>query len=233
MPATVETIPDADWAEQVAKRLAQQIAPGKRLCLATGHTPTPVYRHIAETVSLDGLSLFLLDEFGGLPLGDPGRCQSMLSRDLLDGCAGSPVVHVPDVDAAVSDEAAARYGDMIRDGGIDLAIVGLGGNGHIGMNEPGTTIDQPTRVVDLSVATSEGAASYGATVSPTWGITVGMAELMAAGEVWVLVTGGHKTDILNRALHGPVDPEAPVSFLTEHPNCTFLADESAGIIGAA
>lgn len=233
MTATVETFPDADWAEHVAGMLAQQIEPGRRLCLATGHTPTPVYSRIAETVSLDGLSVFLLDEFGGLPVGDPGRCLSMLSRDLLDGCDGSPVVHAPDVDAAESGEAAERYGEVVREGGIDLAIVGMGGNGHIGMNEPGTTIDQPTRVVDLSVATSEGAVSYGATVTPTWGITVGMAELMAAGEVWVLVTGGHKTDILNRALHGPVDPEAPVSFLTEHPNCTFLVDESAGIIGAA
>jgi glucosamine-6-phosphate deaminase len=233
MAATVETFPDTDWAEQVAERLSRQISPGRRLCLATGNTPTPVYRRIAGAVSLDGLSLLLLDEFGGLPVGDPGRCLSMLARDLLDRCDGSPVVIAPDVDAALPDEAAARYGEVVRDGGIDLAIVGVGGNGHVGMNEPGTTIDQPTRVVDLSVATSEGAASYGATVAPTWGITVGMAELMAATEVWVLVTGGHKTDILNRALHSPVDPEAPVSFLTEHPNCTFLVDESAGIIGAA
>jgi len=87
-------------------------------------------------------------------------------------------------------------------------------------------------MVDLSSTTSRGALSYGASVPPAWGITVGMAELMSAGEVWVLATGEHKTDILNRALHGPVDPEAPASFLTEHANCTFLIDESAGVIGA-
>jgi len=156
----------------------------------------------------------------------------MLTKDLLDRSDGSPLVHAPDVDAADPGEAAARYGELVASSGIDLAVVGIGGNGHIGMNEPGSTIEQQTRVVDLSPMTSEGALSYGATVMPTWGITVGMAELMAAGELWVLATGGHKTDILNRALHGPVDPEAPASFLTEHDNCTFFVDESAGIIGA-
>jgi glucosamine-6-phosphate deaminase len=232
MGVGVETFPDHDWAEEVAARLAEVISPGRRLCLATGNTPTPVYRGVAGRVSLDGISLFLLDEYGGLPANDPGRCLSMLNRDLLEGSQGSPVVQAPDVDAADPGEAAARYGELVRSAGIDLAIVGIGGNGHIGMNEPGTDVDQPTRVVYLTPATSESALSYGAAAIPTWGITVGMAELMSAGQVWVLATGGHKTDILNRALHGPVDAEAPASFLTEHPHCTFFVDESAGIIGA-
>jgi glucosamine-6-phosphate deaminase len=232
MAAGVETFPDHDWAEEMAARLAGVISPGRRLCLATGSTPTPLYRRIAGHVSLEGLDIFLLDEYGGLPVDDPGRCRSMLARDLLEGSQGSPIVHSPEVDATDPWEAAARYGELVRSGGIDLAIVGIGGNGHIGMNEPGTHVDQPTRVVDLAPSTSESALSYGASAIPTWGITVGMAELMSAGEVWVLATGGHKTDILNRALHGPVDAEAPASFLTEHPNCTFLVDESAGVIGA-
>ena len=80
---------------------------------------------------------------------------------------------------------------------------------------------------DMRMARSVGALGVGIESS------IGSrAELMAAGEVWVLATGGHKTDILNRVLHGPVDPEAPASFLTEHDNCTFFVDESAGIIGA-
>ena len=228
----VEVFPDADWADRVAERLGGQIETGKRLCLATGSTPTPVYQRTARRVSLDGLIVFLLDEFGGLAPDDPGRCAAMLHRDLIDPASGSPAVHVPDVDATDPWAAASRYGEVIGEGGIDLAIVGLGTNGHVGMNEPGTSADQPTRVVDLNPATSEGALAYGATVAPTWGITVGIAELMEATEVWVLVTGGHKTDILNRTLHGPVDPEVPASFLTEHSNCVFYVDESADLIGA-
>lgn len=232
MKARVEVLPDVEWAGRVADRLATAIQPGRRICLPTGNTPAPVYRRVAETCSLEGLTLFLLDEFGGLPPGDVGRCATMLSRDLLDLVLGSPTVHIPDVDAADPRSAAVRFGELIDDGGLDLAVVGLGSNGHVGMNEPGTTIEQPTRVVDLATSTSEGARSYGASIAPTWGITVGMAELMEASEVWVLVTGGHKTDILNRVLHAPVDPEAPASFLTEHHNCVFIVDESAGLTGA-
>ncbi len=232
MTATVEVVPDTDWPGQVAERLAATMTLGRRICLPTGNTPAPVYRRLAEISSLDGLTLFLLDEFGGLPPGDPGRCETMLSRDLLGPTPGSPEVHIPDVDSPSPETAASHFGDLVADGGLDLAVVGLGSNGHVGMNEPGTTIDQSTRVVDLAPSTSEGARSYGATITPTWGITVGMAELMEAREVWVLVTGAHKTDILNRVLHGPVDPEAPGSFLTEHHNCVFLVDESAGLTGA-
>lgn len=228
----VEVFPDAEWADRVASRLLEELTPGKRLCLPTGRTPTPVYRRLAETASLDGLDLFLLDEFGGLAVHDPGRCASMLARDLIDDAQGSPVVHVPDVDATDPSVAATDYGRLIASGGIDLAIVGLGANGHVAMNEPGTTVDQPTRVVDLAPGTSEGALAYGARIAPTWGITVGMAELMEANEVWVLVTGSDKTDILNRTLHGPVDSDVPASFLTEHRNCTFYIDESADFTGA-
>jgi glucosamine-6-phosphate deaminase len=151
----------------------------------------------------------------------------MLARDLLDRAGGHPLVQAPEVDAAEPKEAAERYGRLVGDGGIDLAIVGLGANGHIGMNEPGATAEMGTRVVTLAPTTAENARRYGASVTPTWGITVGIAELMAARAVWVLVTGSHKTDILKRTLHGAVDSEVPATFLTEHSACTFFVDQAA------
>ena len=227
MTASVETFPSVDFAAGVASQVQNALAPGIRLCLATGNTPTPVYERVAAETALDGLEIFLLDEFGGLPRDDPGRCISMLARDLLDRAEGHPVVHGPEVDAPDPNQAAERYRQLVADGGIDLAIVGLGANGHVGMNEPGTTVEMGTRVVTLEPTTSENASRYGAGMTPTWGITVGMAELMAARDVWVLVTGAHKTDILNRTLHGAVDSDVPATFLTEHPSCTFYVDESA------
>jgi glucosamine-6-phosphate deaminase len=227
LTASVETYPNADFAEQVAARFHGMVVPGRRFCLATGSTAAPVHERIAAETSLDGLEILLLDEFGGLPRDDPGRCTSMLARALLDRAKGQLEFHAPDVDAPDPNQAAADYRKLVADGGIDLAIVGLGANGHVGMNEPGTTAEMPTRVVTLEPTTSDNARRYGASVAPTWGITVGMAELMAAGEVWVLVTGSHKTDILNRTLHGAVDSEVPATFLTEHPTCTFLVDEAA------
>lgn len=232
MTFSVETIADSDWAGVVAARFQSRMFPDMRVCLPTGRTPEPLYEAVASRTSLAGLTIFLLDEFGGLPPDDPGRCSSMLTRDLLTLAGGDPTVHVPDVDAEDPHRAAAVHGDRITGGGLDLAIVGLGANGHIGMNEPGTTIDLGTRVVDLDSSTTANAASYGASVPPTWGITVGMAEIMAAEEVWLVATGAHKRDILNRTLHGPVGSEVPATFLTEHPRCVFFVDESAGSTGA-
>lgn len=228
MTSHVETLANEEWAAAVAALLDQRARPGIRLCLPTGQTPTPLYAATARRTSFEDVTVFLLDEFGGLPEDDPARCMSMLNRDLLSRVDGSPVVHAPDVDARDPDQAAESYGDLVSDGGLDLAIVGLGANGHVGMNEPGSTIDQTTRVVRLARSTSEHASEYGASAPPTWGITVGLAELMDANEVWVLVTGAHKADILDRTLHGAVDSDVPATFLTTHPNCTFLVDESAG-----
>ena len=229
MKVTLEVLPDCTWAAAVAGHLASRIRPGSRLCLPAGNTPTPMYAELAESASLDEVTIFLLDEFGGLPDGDPGRCASMLARDLLAGADGRPLVHVPDVDASDPAHAADRYGELIDSGGLDLAVVGLGSNGHIGMNEPGATADLSTRVVTLETSTSSNAAGYGATLSPTWGITVGICELMEAEEVWVLVTGAHKTGILRRTIDGPVGAEVPATFLTTHPNSVFFVDESAGV----
>lgn len=231
MTCSIETIADAEWAASVADRFDGMVRPGMQLCLATGNTTTPFYAEVAGRTSLDDLTLFLLDEFGGLPDGDPGRCMSMLSRDLLRRANTTPTVHGPDVDADDPEAAADHYRTLIENSGLDLAIVGLGANGHIGMNEPGSTVDLSTRVVTLDPSTSENAAAYGATVPPTWGITVGMSELMESREVWVLVTGEHKTDILNRTLRGPVDAGVPATYMTQHSNCTFFADESAADTG--
>lgn len=225
--ARVESFDDTTWAGVVAAALVAQARPGARICLATGRTPAPVFEVVAKHSALDGMTILLLDEFGGLPAGDPGRCVSMIRRDLLDRCRGRPRLLAPDVDTPDPIEAARHYGALVAKGGIDLAVVGLGANGHVGMNEPGSNADLPTRVVGLSPATAEGAARYGATTAPTWGITVGLAELMEAGEVWVLVTGRHKRAILDATLEGPVGPELPASFLTAHHNAVFFTDHSA------
>jgi len=223
----VEALADDVWAATLADRFSTTAHDGARLCLATGATVTPFYAAVAERKSLGGFTIFLLDEFGGLPERDPGRCETMIRRDLLSKASGRPRVRLPDVDAADPDQEADRYGALIADGGLDLAIVGLGANGHIGMNEPGSTADLTTRVVDLDSSTSENATSYGASARPTWGITVGLAELLAATELWLLVTGAHKREILRRTLENPIGPTVPATFLRGHQNAKLFADRSA------
>jgi glucosamine-6-phosphate deaminase len=101
-------------------------------------------------------------------------------------------------------------------------------NGHVGLNEPGSGPDSPTRVVGTAAATQEAALRrYGAGRAPVTGITLGMDRLLAAGEIWLLVTGSRKADILARALNGPEGDDCPASFLRRHPRLWVIADEGA------
>ena len=230
MTLSLEVFADQVWAERSAERFERFVSSGAdlRLCLPTGVTVMPFYREVARRANLDQVTIFLLDEFGGLPEGDPGRCETMLRRYLIDLVESEPKLMVPDVDASDPDAEAARYQRKIEDGGLDLAILGLGGNGHVGMNEPGSGRHSATRVVSLAPSTSRHAQeAYGATRPPDWGLTVGLDQLLAAREVWLLVTGAHKAQILKKTLTAPVGPDIPATFLREHSNAYVLADESA------
>lgn len=210
-----------DWPGVVAQRLNRRLLdrPGLRLCLATGNTTKPVY---ADTRMIGEPEIFLLDEFGGLPGNDPARCSAMLRRALP-----GQEFHAPDVDSLDTAAAALEYGRLIDQRGLDLALVGLGRNGHLGMNEPGSTRDSATRVVDLAESTASGALDYGATIRPEWGITIGIRELLETRELWLLVTGRHKRDVLTRTMTGQIGPELPATFVREHPNAFVLADTAA------
>jgi len=228
----VEVFSDESWAAAVAalwrEKLAQQ--PHSALILPTGETTTPVYRLIAADDVLAAADLFLLDEFG-LPTGHPARCDSMIQRDLL-GLLPRPAhsFHALDIDADDLDAECRRYEELVRSRGIDLALLGLGGNGHLGLNEPGSGPDTVTRVVELTPETGERAGAYGGQAFPTWGVTMGISTLLAADELWLLVTGSHKAEILRRALTADIGPEVPATFLRTHPGAMVLADESAAAL---
>ncbi len=230
----IETLGRDEWAPAVGARLVEFLPRGRhrRVCFATGSTPDPAYAAFAAGGgTLADTEVFLLDEFM-LPESDPGRCDEMLARALLDLCPSPPLaLHTFDVSAKSLDDECRRYEQLLEQGGLDLAILGLGGNGHIGMNEPGSSADTPTRVVDLHPTTRQNAARYGATSPPSRGVTVGMRSVLAAAEIWLLVTGEHKAAILNEVLTGPIGPDVPASFLRNHPNATVISDEAATIIG--
>jgi len=231
----VEIIPAASWATQVAAELAERLreTPGLRICLPTGETPGPFYDAVAAldaagNVTFADATLVLLDEYVGLPSGDPARCDAQIRERLVGRLATPPAAfHVIEVDA-LAPEAAAAAIDAVAARGLDLAILGLGINGHIGMNEPGSTDASPTRVVALEAPTRQVAVErYGARVTPVAGITIGMDRLLAAGELWLLVTGARKAEVLDRTLHGPVGPDCPGSYLRAHPRLTVFADDAA------
>lgn len=223
----------AAWAGAVAEAFIErlQAEPRLRVCLPTGDTPSPLYeelvaREVRGDVSFAQATVVLLDEWADLPPGDPARCDVRLRRELLDRLAPPPRFVRIDVDGS-DDESAARAHDVAaRD--LDLAIVGLGMNGHVGFNEPGSRPDDPTRLVRLARSSREAAtARYGSSTMPTGGITVGLARLLEAREAWLLVTGEHKAGVLRRALREPEGPDCPASYLRRHARLTVFADEAA------
>ncbi len=229
----VRVLEAAAWAGVVADAFVErlQAEPRLRVCLPTGDTPSPLYaalvaREQRGDISFAQATVVLLDEWADLPPGDPARCDVRLRRELLDRLAPPPRFVPIDVDGS-DDEAAARAHDIAaRD--LDLAVLGLGANGHVGFNEPGSRPDDPTRLVRLARSSREAAmARYGATTMPTGGITVGLARLLEAREAWLLVTGAHKAGVLRRALREPEGPDCPASYLRRHPRLTVFADEAA------
>jgi glucosamine-6-phosphate deaminase len=224
------------WAGAVAERWCARLRerPRLRMCCATGDTTVPLYAAMADAVaqgraSFHDAEVFLLDEYLGLPRGHRARCDETLRRDLVDrvDLPGSRF-HRIEVERDEPDAAAERFDRALARGGIDLAIVGLGRNGHVALNEPGSATDSPTRVVELAEPTRAAAVRYGATdVVPTRGVTIGLGRLREAGEIWLLVTGAHKAEILARAIDAPRTVELPASLLRDHPALRVLADEPA------
>lgn len=217
------------WADDVAAAWLGLLAadPSLRMCLATGSTPLPVYERMAHAPgAFADSAILLLDEFGGLPPGDPASCDAVLRSSLVDAVAPADY---RTIDTAAADVECPAIDSWIDGGGgIDLAILGLGRNGHVGMNEPGAPIDGRTARVALAASTIDGAQRYfEGRARPTWGVTVGLRDLLAAGEVWVLATGEDKAAIVARSADGPVTPDVPASLLQHHPNCTWWLDHAA------
>jgi glucosamine-6-phosphate deaminase len=235
MTLRLDVLPAADWADRVAGDLAERLRdePGTRLCLPTGDTPAPVYARLAALARAGGAPfgaavIVALDEYLGLPPGHPARCDVRLTRELLALLPAPPAAfHRIEADDPDPAAAAARI-DAIAAGGLDLAVLGLGMNGHVGLNEPGSYADAPTRVVRTSGASRRAAVErYGADPAPTAGITLGVARLLQAREIWLLVTGERKASILARALEAPEGPDCPATWLRRHPDLRVVADEPA------
>ena len=226
----------AAWVRAVASMWRDRLntKPDLRICLPSGTTPIEVYAEMARSVrerltSFANATVFALDEFGGLASDDPGRTGLMLQRQLVD------VVDLPagsfrtlDPDAADLQQHCADY-DRAIGAGFDLILLGIGQNGHLGMNEPGSSLDSTTHRADLHETTIQSSARYFAHRNlPRWGLTVGLKTILDSAEVWLLATGSTKSAIIQRTVHGNIGPDNPASLLHRHPNCSLFVDEEAG-----
>jgi glucosamine-6-phosphate deaminase len=206
-------------ADAVAETLASD--PAAPISLPTGSTPLGMYQEIlrrvaAGTMDISRMNLFLLDEYLGQTKDDEASLTHWLERVfLVPGNLSENVHYIPSADPA-PDVAAARYeADLAALGGLKLAILGLGPNGHIAFNEPGSAADSRTRVVDLTPESRNQSADYfdGREEIPAQAMTMGVGTLLEAERIILIVTGANKAGILHRALEGAISAEIPASWL--------------------
>ena len=223
----------AHAAELVAALLAAR--PAAVLALPVGGTPRLVYaelrrRYRAGALSFARATVFSLDEYVGVSR-DDGRSFHHTLRDQLYDHVDLAAEHIraPDGAAADVDAAAASYDQAIAAaGGIDLALLGIGGNGHIAFNEPGSSFDSRTRVVALADDSRAAVAgAFGGEAVPTRALTMGIATILAARRCVLLAYGAAKAEVIARAIQPPPSPALPASALQLHADATFILDAAA------
>ncbi len=232
-------VPDARAVAMVAADALADVVqrrPDAAIAVPTGNTPLPLFAEVIARVAQGALDLsqaqvYCLDEYLGVAPADPVSLTGWLWRHFLEP-ARIPAAHVHPLPATAADLTAACAvfdGELAARGGLDLAIVGIGRNGHVAYNEPGATADSRTRMVPLTDESVAGAAAYfaGRRV-PALAVTIGMATLLEARQIVLMVTGSAKAEILWRALCEPMTAEVPASWLRlAGDRLTVLADDQS------
>jgi glucosamine-6-phosphate deaminase len=226
-------------ADAVARYLATCLTqePSLVLGLPTGRTPIPMYRELVRLhqrgrADFSRATTFNLDEFVGLAADDPGSYRQFMTRLLFAQVNLAPArTHLPRGDARDPRAEAARYEAAIAAaGGLDIAVLGIGANGHIGFNEPAAALSARTSVVRLKPSSRRAnAASFGGRTSrvPARAISMGMGTILSARHIILLATGPTKAAIVAKALNGAITTAVPASLLQGHPRVVYVLDRAA------
>lgn len=225
-------------AEHVSATLTARIRakPELVLGLATGGTMEPIYARFVAVARQSGLDVsrltsFNLDEYIGLPPDHPKSYSAYMREHLFRHLRfNASRLHLPDGLAPDLAAHCQAYSARLQAcGGIDLQLLGVGGNGHIGFNEPGTAFDAPCHVVELAEQTRLDNSRFFAqgAIVPGSAITMGMAEIMAAREIVLVATGASKARVMAQWHEGGVSEAIPFTALKRHPRATILLDEAA------
>ena len=214
-----------------------QTRPHAVLGLATGSSPLPIYdelvrRHVEEGLSFARAKAFTLDEYVGLPVEHPQRYLNVIKHELaerVDFAAGA--VQGPDGLAQDLVAACAGYEAAITtSGGVDLQILGIGTDGHVGFNEPGSSLASRTRIKTLTDQTrADNARFFDGDVNqvPQHCLTQGLATIMAARHIVLIANGRTKADAVHQLVEGPVSAMWPATILQHHPHVSVLIDNAA------
>lgn len=228
-------------AGQAGEAAADQVAglvrrnPAAVLGLATGSSPLPLYEALAKKdIDLAAVAAFALDEYIGLPAGHAQSYATVIRTHVVEPLGMTPGrVHVPDGNPTDEDDAGEAYeAAIIAAGGIDLQILGIGSNGHIGFNEPGAPFSSRTRAVTLADRTRRDNTRFFETFDavPSRAVTQGLATIFDARHLLLIAHGPGKAQAIRRALTGPVTEDFPASLLQRHPSATVFLDQKAAAL---
>ncbi|MBE3596903.1 MAG: glucosamine-6-phosphate deaminase [Hydrogenibacillus sp.] len=225
-------------SEVAAKRIQERLSerPELVLGLATGSTPIGVYARLVEAYRAGKISFARaravnLDEYVGLSSDHPQSYAYFMREHLFGHIDMPPSAHdIPNGMAPDLEAECARYEAHIRAlGGVDLQLVGIGTNGHIGFNEPGTPFTARTHVVELTASTREANARFFNSMEevPTHAVTMGLGTIMEAREIILLASGASKREAIRRLYDEAPNVDLPASVLKEHPRVVVIVDEAA------
>lgn len=227
-----------DMSRKAANIISAQVImkPNCVLGLATGSTPIGTYAQLVEWynkgyLDFSEVTTVNLDEYKGLPRTNDQSYYYFMHQHLFDRVNIDPErTNVPNGMEPDAEKECGRYEELIRSlGGVDLQLLGLGHNGHIGFNEPGEAFEKETHCVDLTESTIEANKRFFASADdvPKQAYTMGIKTIMQAKKILIVVNGENKADIVERAFFGPVTPEVPASILQLHNDVTLVGDEAA------
>ena len=230
-------VKDAEEASEKAFEVMKEfIKPGMVLGLATGSTPLGLYAKMVEDHKQNGTSYkdirsFNLDEYVGLPITHPESYYAFMHRNLFDQIdIPEENTHVPSGLGEDLEAQARKYDEMIDESPVDIQLLGIGSDGHIAFNEPGTPFDSGTHVTDLAESTiKDNCRFFDNDISkvPTQAVTQGIGTIMKAKNILLIATGANKATAVKDMLEGPIDESCPASILQKHDNVIVIVDEPA------
>lgn len=228
--------------QALAQQLSQEIyaalaaQPKLTLGLATGSTMLPLYQqlvklHLAQPLNLSQVTTFNLDEYLGLGPDHPQSYHYFMQEHLFSQLPFNPsLTHLPyGLCTDIPAQCAEYQAKIAAAGGIDIQLLGIGSNGHIGFNEPATPFDSKAHLVELTEKTRQDNGRFFANKNevPTQAITLGLDDIMQAKKVYLVITGEHKAAIAQRLFESQVSEDLPASILKNHPNAQVYLDAAA------
>lgn len=222
-----------DLSRKAANIISAQVIlkPTSVLGLATGSTPIGTYKQLIKWYEIGDIDFSMvtsvnLDEYCGLSGEDEQSYRYFMNTNLFNHInINKEKTHVPNGLAIDKEQECIDYDKMIQDlGGIDIQLLGIGHNGHIGFNEPNIKFEKTTHIVDLDPSTIEANARFFNSIDevPKQAITMGIKSIMHARHVLLIANGPDKENIIHKALFGPITPDVPASILQLHPNLTVI-----------